>query len=680
MRIFANRRSLVALCATLLVAAGCDDKDLTSPAPDLINTPTAAFATLVSVTAPTLPKTVVDTRLIAPTGKTIAVPAGGSFQQALDQAQPGDVITLQAGATYTGNFILRAKTGTGWITIKSSSTAIPSPGTRVTPANAGAMPKIVSPNVSPAIQTALGAHHYRLIGLEIAASGSLTTNYGLVQLGTSSQTAAQVPTNIILDRLYVHGHSNLHLKRCVELNSASSAVIDSYLSECHGKGQDTQAILGWNGPGPFKIENNYLEGAGENVMFGGADPSISGLVPSDIEIRRNHFFKPPSWKGVWTVKNLFELKSAQRVLIEGNVMENNWVDGQVGFAILLKSVNPGGKCTWCITQDITFRYNRIRNSANGVNIIATPQGTVAGPVRRVQFRHNIIENIDVGPIYYGTGRLFQLLEEITDLSIEHNTTFSNGGDQLISFGSMPVLVRLAFRDNVANRGRYGIKGGGVGEGTPSLNTYAPTYDVRGNVIIGAAASSYPTSNYFPSTVTATGFVGYSTGNYRLTSSSAYSGMATDGSDPGADIAGVESATANVTSGTGGGTIPAGSPSSPTPTLPPPDTTTAPAPSPTPTPSSLYTVSVPSTTIAVGTTVVGTASLPTGVRRVRWAVSQWKPLTLSGVGAPKSEQMGIVGLAAGGDWVRVRWLDDNDVVLHADSIWMTVGSSTTTSPT
>ncbi len=415
-------------------------------------------------------------------------------------------------------------------------------------------------------------------------------------------------------------------------------------------------------------------------MFGGADPSISGLVPSDIEIRRNHFFKPPSWKGVWTVKNLFELKSAQRVLIEGNVMENNWVDGQVGFAILLKSVNPGGKCTWCITQDITFRYNRIRNSANGVNIIATPQGTVAGPVRRVQFRHNIIENIDVGPIYYGTGRLFQLLEEITDLSIEHNTTFSNGGDQLISFGSMPVLVRLAFRDNVANRGRYGIKGGGVGEGTPSLNTYAPTYDVRGNVIIGAAASSYPTSNYFPSTVTATGFVGYSTGNYRLTSSSAYSGMATDGSDPGADIAGVESATANVTSGTGGGTIPAGSPSSPTPTLPPPDTTTAPAPSPTPTPSSLYTVSVPSTTIAVGTTVVGTASLPTGVRRVRWAVSQWKPLTLSGVGAPKSEQMGIVGLAAGGDWVRVRWLDDNDVVLHADSIWMTVGSSTTTSPT
>ena len=45
--------------------------------------------------------------------------------------------------------------------------------------------------------------------------------------------------------------------------------------------------MGWNGPGPFLIENNYLEAAGENVMFGGSDPSIANLVPSNITIRRN---------------------------------------------------------------------------------------------------------------------------------------------------------------------------------------------------------------------------------------------------------------------------------------------------------------------------------------------------------------------------------------------------------
>jgi len=40
---------------------------------------------------------------------TIAVPSGGDLQAALNAAQPGDVITLEPDATYTGNFILPNK-------------------------------------------------------------------------------------------------------------------------------------------------------------------------------------------------------------------------------------------------------------------------------------------------------------------------------------------------------------------------------------------------------------------------------------------------------------------------------------------------------------------------------------------------------------------------------------------
>lgn len=60
------------------------------------------------------------------------------------------------------------------------------------------------------------------------------------------------------------------------------------------EGQDTQAIVAWITLGPIKIVNNFLEAAGENVMFGGADPRIPDAVVSDIEIRQNHFFKPLS--------------------------------------------------------------------------------------------------------------------------------------------------------------------------------------------------------------------------------------------------------------------------------------------------------------------------------------------------------------------------------------------------
>jgi hypothetical protein len=35
---------------------------------------------------------------------TIVVPSGGDFQAALNQAQPGDVITLAPNATYVGNW------------------------------------------------------------------------------------------------------------------------------------------------------------------------------------------------------------------------------------------------------------------------------------------------------------------------------------------------------------------------------------------------------------------------------------------------------------------------------------------------------------------------------------------------------------------------------------------------
>ena len=53
---------------------------------------------------------------------------------------------------------------------------------------------------------------------------------------------------------------------------------------------------GCNGPGPFWIENNYLEASGENFMLGGTDPPIPGLIPGGVTFRRNYVTKPVSWR------------------------------------------------------------------------------------------------------------------------------------------------------------------------------------------------------------------------------------------------------------------------------------------------------------------------------------------------------------------------------------------------
>ena len=229
----------------------------------------ASAATLVASSGmPALPRVLLDTAYAPPTGGTVRIiNAGGDLQAALNAAQLGDVITLEAGATFTGNYTLPNKSGSGWIIIRTSApdASLPPPGTRITPAYASALPKVVSPNSAAAIATLAGAHHYRLIGLEVTIGAGVTSNTGtggLVQLGDwpAQTTLGQVPHDIILDRVYVHGSPAVPLVRCIALNSASTAVIDSYISDAHHQTFDAQAIAGFNGPGPFKIVNNYLEG------------------------------------------------------------------------------------------------------------------------------------------------------------------------------------------------------------------------------------------------------------------------------------------------------------------------------------------------------------------------------------------------------------------------------------
>jgi hypothetical protein len=98
-------------------------------------------------------------------------------------------------------------------------------------------------------------------------------------------------------------------------------------------------------------------------MFGGRRSIHPEPGAQRYRDRRNYVYTPVAWKGVWTKKNLLELKNASRVLIEGNVFEGSWVDGQVGWAIMLRSANQDGGCRWCRTTDVTFRRNYVTHAA-----------------------------------------------------------------------------------------------------------------------------------------------------------------------------------------------------------------------------------------------------------------------------------------------------------------------------
>jgi PKD repeat protein len=473
-------------------------------------------------------------------GALLNVFAGDNLQATLNSAQPGDTIVLQAGAVFSGNFILPAKNGSDWIIIRTSNLeGISTEGTRVSATQAGAMPRIVTPNSAPALATAPGAHNYRLVGLELGIAAGVGTNYGIVCLGDGNQSSLSLtPRDLVIDRCYIHGNSTGDVSRGVALNSASSAVIDSNISACHGVGFDTQAIAGWNGPGPFKIVNNFLEAAGENLMFGGADPRVPDLVPSDVEFRRNYCAKPVSWNpadpeyaGIhWSVKNIFELKNAQRVLVDGNVFEHCWVDGQTGFIVVFTPRNQEGTAPWSVVQDVTFTNNLSRHAAAGIQFLGQDNNYPSQREQRIKVENNLFYDIG-GPLWGGNGRLFQIVDGTANVHINHNTGIQTGN--IVTADEAPS-TGFVFTNNITPQNDYGVMGSGHGIGNDSLNYYFPGCIFSRNVIIGGPASAYPTGNFFPPSIDDVLFVDSSNGNYRLMSGSPYKNGGTDGRDIGAD--------------------------------------------------------------------------------------------------------------------------------------------------
>lgn len=497
-------------------------------------------------------------------GRQIIVRAGEDLQAKINAAKAGDTLVLAAGATWTGNFTLPPRSDTGWVTITTSDrAALPRAGERISPEHAARMPKILTPNSNAAISAADGTQGWRLVGLELGVvPGWPNVVYQLVVFGWGPRPYGKrgpndvVASRLIVERCYIHGSQTQKVRRGLLVNGADIRIADSWIDEIHDSGFDSQAILAHDGSGPYLIENNELQAASENIMLGGADSSRPDLIPADVIIRRNHIIKLWRWRpghpshdgSQWVIKPLIELKSAQRVLIEGNVLENSW-----GWpAFVCDAFNQDNSAPWSVVQDVTFRFNLIKEATS---VFQAWSGSA--PVRRVALLHN--NAIGIRLAYqsnpYVTGKQLRLVggAPIEDVWIEHNTTQPADNGPFTLDLSKGTFQRFTYRNNIVGFGAAGpmVEGYWTGENW-ALDLVAPGRDFKANALVslGSAPNANPrgqnTSSAWPPPqwiAVPDAKTGGLNPDGTLTSNSPLRRRATDGSDLGVDFARLSAALA-----------------------------------------------------------------------------------------------------------------------------------------
>jgi hypothetical protein len=223
----------------------------------------------------------------------------------------------------------------------------------------------------------------------------------------------------------------------IALNSDNSWLEYSYIEKIHWwQSESHGASYGFDN-GPTKIAHNWIEGGAATLFSGGNAADKAGGPGSDNEIRGNYLGRdlnyrfltgangqspgPPFGCGpldgiwnhntcpfMWQVKNSFESKDGHRNLIDGNIIENSWSDGQGGFCVLMNVLANGDSVgvydpitgyPASYLDNVRFSNNWVRNCQQAEQMTgrgdmgAGNGGGITLPVEDLDFVNNLWSNI-----------------------------------------------------------------------------------------------------------------------------------------------------------------------------------------------------------------------------------------------------------------------------------------------
>lgn len=474
--------------------------------------------------------------------ETRHVPAGGDLQAALNAAQPCDIITLQAGATYTGNFVLPPRPGGTCPTIITTTASLPTPKETpwITPAEDALMPRLQSPSVDPVLYCSASSD-WTLDGIRImptsggmynavfleervplpvtarrrstqsvntlrsqrglpSVEDAMAIRYPRPRQDVRQATSLDICRNIKFDRMLLLADEPDGQRRMIAGNGANITLTRSYCANVFRRGDESNCFAAWVGPGPFTITHNFLEASGINTLFGGADSKDEAHAPANLTFEGNFATKRMEWKTgplKATVKNLFELKHMRGAKVVGNIFERNWTDAQNGFGILLSTSDDTALNPWTVIEHVVFERFIVRDSERGINI-SGHDGWGFGSCSKTSNNLTIRNGLLSGDIQIGSEHDSITIDRVTQHGGGLGLLYKGGVSQCNSTTRLRLAKYAVRHLTYTNSLAFGdLNGDEVGPGMNALN---PPTDTGGGLVVsytwtnnalGGATASYP---------------------------------------------------------------------------------------------------------------------------------------------------------------------------------------------
>ncbi len=433
------------------------------------------------------------------TKRTISVGTVAQLAAALADVHQGDTIRVAPG-----NYPIRVElppvpgcAGDG--PVCATLTAQGSlPKRKIETTDAWQLPTFLSINIPD------GVHRWTIDGVRLSPTSN---TFGVIRCGSASGHANldAIPQSITLDRVLIEVGPTVQERRGIQGNCANLTLRRSTVLGVKEEGADSQAFAAWDTPGPILIEDTDLEGAGENFLLGGSDPSIQGMTPSDITLRRVRLTKPDTWRNsTWTIKNLLEIKHGRRVHMEDIYMAGIWPQAQTGWAVLFTVRNQGGTCPWCVVDDVTLERFTLERATSGINLLGTDNEQPSAKTTNVTIRNGLMRL--EGKKYGGDGAAFMFLAAgaLDNVTIDHVTAFHDGSIAIVDAGGAGKMPHFVMTNSIFFHNAYGIVGSGTSPGNATLAEFFDKPTLLKTVIAGATQAGYlyPSGNYTPTVATA----------------------------------------------------------------------------------------------------------------------------------------------------------------------------------